>query len=53
VQRFEAELLDYVRTRHADLVLTIREKGVLPEGDALADAVTAFKQGFQTSAAGE
>ena len=36
-----------MRTRKADLMTTIREKGSLPEGDALADAVTAFKSGFQ------
>jgi F-type H+-transporting ATPase subunit alpha len=51
VQRFERELLDYVRTRHADLMLTIRNTGALPDGDVLAGAVTAFKQGFQPSAA--
>src|SRR5579862_598585 len=50
VKRFETELLDYVRTRHADLMQTIRDSGSLPEGDALANAVTAFKAGFQASA---
>jgi F-type H+-transporting ATPase subunit alpha len=50
VQRFETELLDYVRTRHADLMLTIRDSGALPDGDVLATAVTSFKQGFQSSA---
>jgi len=47
VGRFETELLDYMRTRKADLMTTIREKGSLPEGDALADAVNGFKAGFQ------
>jgi F-type H+-transporting ATPase subunit alpha len=36
VGRFESELLDYVRTRKADVMLTIRERGSLPVGDALA-----------------
>jgi F-type H+-transporting ATPase subunit alpha len=53
VQRFEAELLDYMRTRKADLMMTIRNSGALPDGDTLAEAVTAFKQGFQASAASE
>ncbi len=53
VQRFETELLDYMRTRKADLMLTIRDTGALPGGDALADAANAFKQGFQATAASE
>jgi F-type H+-transporting ATPase subunit alpha len=53
VQRFESELLDYVRTRHGDLMQEIRDSGALPGGDTLANAVSAFKQGFQSSAAGE
>src|ERR1700730_11771127 len=32
VGRFEGELLDYMRTRKADLMATIRDKGSLPEG---------------------
>ncbi|HEY5170620.1 MAG TPA: F0F1 ATP synthase subunit alpha, partial [Acidimicrobiia bacterium] len=51
VRRFEAELLDFVRTRHADLMNTIRNSGALPEGDALAGAVTDFKSQFQPTAA--
>src|SRR5579862_6687514 len=47
VGRFETELLDYMRTRKADVMQTIREKGSLPEGDALAEAVTGFKAGFE------
>ena len=53
VGRFETELLDYMRTRKADLMTTIREKGSLPDGDALAEAVTAFKAGFQPTSTGE
>jgi len=51
VQRFETELLDYVHTRKSDLMQKMRETGALPDGDALAESVTAFKQGFQPSAA--
>ena len=53
VGRFETELLDYMRTRKADIMTTIREKGSLPDGDALAEAVTAFKSGFQATSTGE
>jgi F-type H+-transporting ATPase subunit alpha len=53
VGRFEGELLDYMRTRKADLMATIRDKGSLPDGDALAQAVTAFKSGFEPTSAGE
>ena len=53
VGRFEIELLDYMRTRKADIMTTIREKGSLPDGDALAEAVTAFKSGFQPTSTGE
>ncbi len=50
VRRFEGELLDFMRTRHADLMLKIAETGALPEGDALARAVEDFKSLFQPSA---
>jgi F-type H+-transporting ATPase subunit alpha len=53
VGRFELELLDYMRTRKGDLMTTIRERGSLPEGDALGEAVTAFKAGFQPTSTGE
>ena len=53
VGRFEIELLDYMRTRKADLMQTIREKGSLPEGDALAEAVNAFKAGFEPTSTSE
>jgi F-type H+-transporting ATPase subunit alpha len=53
VGRFELELLDYMRTRKADIMTTIREKGSLPDGDAMAEAVAAFKTGFQPTSTGE
>ena len=37
VRRFEPELLDWMRTRHADLLAEIRDTGALPEGDARRD----------------
>ncbi|MFM7080900.1 MAG: F0F1 ATP synthase subunit alpha, partial [Actinomycetota bacterium] len=46
VRRFETELLDYMRTRHADLVATIRDSGALPDEAALDAAVAAFAAGF-------
>jgi F-type H+-transporting ATPase subunit alpha len=46
VRRFESELLEYVRTRHADLLETIRSTGKLPDGDAVKTAVKGFADGF-------
>ena len=48
VRRFELELLDHVRSRHAGLLSEIKAKGV---PDALADVVKAFKAQFQSGAA--
>ncbi|HEX9992194.1 MAG TPA: F0F1 ATP synthase subunit alpha [Acidimicrobiales bacterium] len=50
VRRFEAELLEWCRTRHADVLDTIRTTGALPEGDALRDAVAGFARQFQATA---
>jgi F-type H+-transporting ATPase subunit alpha len=50
VGRFETELLDYMRTRKADLMGTIRETGALPDG--LQQAVEDFARGFQPTAPG-
>ena len=51
VKRFEIELLDFVRTRHADLLNKVRDSGAMPEGDSLATAVTDFKGLFVPTAA--
>jgi F-type H+/Na+-transporting ATPase subunit alpha len=52
VKRFENELLDFVRTRHADLLNKVRDTGAMPEGDTLATVVSDFKSQFvPTSAA--
>jgi F-type H+-transporting ATPase subunit alpha len=48
VQRFESEVRDYFRANHADLLKQIRESGSLPEGDALAIALKAFTDTFDT-----
>jgi F-type H+-transporting ATPase subunit alpha len=48
VQRFEAELLDVLKTRHAGLLDEIRTTGSLPE-DQVNAAVEAFKATFQVS----
>ena len=49
VRRFEVELLEFVRTRHADLLEQVRTTGTLPEGDVLEEAVQRFKELFTPS----
>ncbi len=49
VGRFETELLDFVRTRHGDLLEQIRSTGALPEGGALESAVRSFVESFTPS----
>jgi F-type H+-transporting ATPase subunit alpha len=49
VRRFESELHDYFRARHADLLATIRETGQLPDEALLKRAVDDFKAMFQPS----
>ena len=49
VRRFEIELLEYMRTRHPEVLDHIRTKGTLPEADALKEAVAGFKQDFQAT----
>jgi len=46
VRRFEAEMLEWFRSRHAGLLAEIRDSGSLPEGDALEAAVADFKASF-------
>ncbi|MFP5326733.1 MAG: F0F1 ATP synthase subunit alpha, partial [Acidimicrobiia bacterium] len=52
VRRFEDGLLDWFRTRHADVLETIRSGGALPE-DGLKAGVEAFKDQFQPTATAE
>src|SRR5918994_1964453 len=47
VRRFESELHDFFRTRHAQLLATIRDTGQLPEEAELKQAVDDFKSMFQ------
>ncbi|MCB0996825.1 MAG: F0F1 ATP synthase subunit alpha [Acidimicrobiales bacterium] len=49
VRRFESELLDYVRSRHADLLSNIVSSGTVDE-DGLSSAVTAFAKQFSATA---
>ena len=46
VERFESELIEFARTRHADLLRTIAEQGTVDE-DALAKLVSDFAEQFQ------
>jgi F-type H+/Na+-transporting ATPase subunit alpha len=46
IRRFEAELREYFKSRHGDLLATIRETGDLPEGDRFLEAIKAFKESF-------
>jgi F-type H+-transporting ATPase subunit alpha len=48
VKRFETELLDFVRTRHAGVLDDIRSSGALSE-EAVTSAITDFKRDFQPS----
>jgi F-type H+-transporting ATPase subunit alpha len=49
VRRFEKELLEFVRTRHGDLLDTIRTTGSMPEGDVIEDAIRNFRLIFQST----
>jgi F-type H+-transporting ATPase subunit alpha len=53
VRDFEAELLETFRTRHADLLGTIRDSGALPDEEKLAQAVADFKAQFIATRAPE
>ena len=46
VKVFETELLDTFRTRHADLMGTIRDTGAMPDEAAMRQAVDDFKASF-------
>src|SRR5690606_21056983 len=51
VRRFESELLEWFRSRHADILTAIRTEGTIPDEDAFVGAVEAFAAQFQTSVA--
>jgi len=43
---FESGLIDWFRTRHADLLATIADEGTLPDEEALRAGIAAFKATF-------
>ncbi len=49
VRRFEAELLEWFRTRHSDILDAIVSSGKIPDEDALEEGVKAFAEQFQTT----
>ena len=53
VRRFESDLLEDFRTRHVDLLDTIKSTGQLPEGDKLEAAIADFKARFVDTVGGE
>ena len=50
VRRFESELLEWVATRHGEMVTAIRTTGAIPDTDALDAAIAAFAEQFQRTA---
>src|SRR6185295_10207126 len=52
VKRFEADLLDYLRGRHSDLLDSIRTTGKMPDEGRLEAAIAAFKDEFVPSEGG-
>ncbi len=51
VVRFEGELRDFLRTRHADLLTSVRETKALPDKDKVDAALNEFKNVFQPTEA--
>jgi F-type H+-transporting ATPase subunit alpha len=47
IEDFEAGLLDYVRTRHPEMLDQIASTGDLPEKEELVAAITGFKETFE------
>ncbi|MDQ3978041.1 MAG: F0F1 ATP synthase subunit alpha [Actinomycetota bacterium] len=47
VRRFESELLEEFRSRHRELLDSIRSEGKLPDEDVLGKAIDEFKERFQ------
>jgi F-type H+-transporting ATPase subunit alpha len=50
VQRFERELLDWLKARHSDLLNGIRSTGAIEDEDKLKDALQTFADDFAPSA---
>ena len=51
VGRFEADLLDWFRTRHADVLAGIQETGKIDDEDVFEAAIAAFAEQFDGSTA--
>jgi F-type H+-transporting ATPase subunit alpha len=49
IRRFESELREYFRVRHANVLSAIAETGKIPEGDDLTEGIAAFKDFFEGS----
>ncbi|MDA8072583.1 MAG: F0F1 ATP synthase subunit alpha [Actinomycetota bacterium] len=50
VRRYEAELTDYLRSEHGDLLAQIRDSGQLPDKERLDAALRAFAERFDPGA---
>jgi F-type H+-transporting ATPase subunit alpha len=53
IRRFERELREFFRTRHSNVLATIRETGNMFEGDDMVEGIKAFKASFEGSAKDE
>ncbi len=53
IRRFESGLREFFRSRHSNVLATIRETGKLPEGDEMADGINAYKETFEASGSDE
>ncbi len=53
VQRFERELIAYLRGDESGVLEQIRDKGELPDEETLNKAIADFKEGFDPGAGGE
>ena len=51
VKRFEAELIDWFRTRHSDILEGIRTGGNIPDEAAFEAGIKAFAEQFQVTEA--
>jgi F-type H+-transporting ATPase subunit alpha len=49
VQRFESELIEYMKSNHEDILSGIRDSKQLPDEDTLNDAIDSFKSRFSPS----
>ncbi len=52
VRRFETELLEYMRTRHGDILEQVRSTGALPSDDVLEAPIRSFREQFGPSGDG-